>query len=181
MGDFTWLIVAPLVLVLLFCGCSSSYRIGARERQIEGNYLSFTRGNVQINEPVIGNTEIVLSNGETYDVREITVQSESTIFIDKNDVRHRLVTREIQSVHRTNRFGGALLGLVIGAASGGAVGFGIGSLLDDDEGEYAGFTKAVFSVLGVLAGGTSGLVVGIIHGNQDYYYFAGDSLHSIPR
>jgi len=174
-------ILAPIiVLVLILDGCSTTTIVVPERRSAGDVGMSYEKLNRVLNEGFHNNATVRLADGHEFEAREILVGRDSTIFVDTEGGKPRRVfTPGILRIERTDRLSGALEGLFFGTLAGGALGFGLGSL-SSDEGEWSGFGKAILAGLGIVAGGSAGLITGIIHGHRSTYEFVKDTA-AAPR
>jgi len=167
-----------LILVLILEGCSTTTIIIPERRSTDDVGISYERLNRILNEGLIRNATVRLADGHEFDAQEILVERDSTLFVDTDAGKpRRVLTPGILRIQRTDRFLGVLEGLFFGTLAGGALGFGLAST-SSDEGEWSGFGKAISTALGIIAGGTAGLITGVIRGHQSTYEFVRDTVEA---
>lgn len=169
-----------LVFAFILEGCSATTIVGPESSAANHVAMSYGKLNRVLNDGLNNKATIIFADGRECEAEQIQVGKDSTQFVDVDSGGARRVnTSNILRIERTDRFSGAVEGLFLGALGGGAVGFGLGSL-SSDEGEWSGFGKAILAGLGVFAGGSVGLIIGVVRGHHSGYEFAQDTV-AAPR
>ena len=155
-----------LAVTLLFVGCSSSYTVGSKQTTSGGKFRSFD----QFNEAMAGSSStVVLMSGREFRAREIQARKDSTSFVDEEELR-QVSTRDIRYVQRTDRWGGALEGLMFGTFGPGLVAYTYGSVIADG-GDQRELGIALLTISGAAIGGVAGIVLGVIKGHRYTFEF----------
>src|SRR5713101_3980590 len=157
-----------IVTLCLFESCTTSYTV-VREPTDAKSEISLEHANKQVGEPIIGGTDVMLADGTIFSVRSIQIRQDTTCFVSSEDSVRCVPTADLKFVHRTDRWGGFLQGTFLGGLIGGGVGAGLA--LFSPHGGHPDIGPA-YALFGGLALGVSiGLVDGIVHGHQYFYYF----------
>ena len=150
-----------LIAILFLNSCSTTYRASSPE---------------EANRKIAGrDAKVILTGGREYEAREILVRKDSSSFIDNNTNDIQVVsTHDIVSIQRTDRWGGALEGLMFGALGGGVTGFALTS--PSSHGDQAGLGVALATFHGIAIGGIGGLIYGVTEGHVYTVELEKDSL-----
>lgn len=160
------LAVLILTVTLFFVGCSSSYTVGSKQTTGRGKFRSYD----QFNEAMAGSSAtVVLMSGREFRAREIQARKDSTSFLDEEELR-QVATRDIRYVQRTDRWGGALEGLMFGTFGTGLVAYTYGSV-SADGGDQRELGIALLTISGAAIGGVAGIVLGVIRGHRYTFEF----------
>jgi hypothetical protein len=155
-------------LALCACGCSSSYSVRvAGKPDAEYSYL-------EMNQVLQGeNVTIELKNEGELSAEDVTISNDSIAWVDRGtEAASRASIREIRTIVLKSHGTGALEGLGLGLAGGGALGALVGQISVGNGGEWG---TGAGAAMGLILGGGTGIVVGAITGaivgHSDNYEF----------
>jgi hypothetical protein len=155
-------------LALCVCGCSSSYSVSmAGKPDAEYSYL-------EMNQVLQGeNVTIELKNEGELSAEEVTISNDSMSWVDRGtEAASQASIREIRNIVLKSHGTGALEGLGLGVAGGGALGAFVGQIAVGNGGEWGSGAGAA---IGLILGGGTGIIVGVITGaivgHSDSYEF----------
>jgi hypothetical protein len=165
------LITILFSLVIILCGCSSSYVVSP---QAGADSLTYHEFNDKIREDRV---EIELTNGRTMLENNIEIKNDSAKWYDASSGNSfGISVNQIKTVIKNDHWAAALQGFGYGAIGGGLLGYWAGDSTADAG--WGKFTAAlVVGTLGGILGGIGGLIVG----HKDEYEFVNEEVSTKKR